>query len=66
MSWCHKSALAYVIKKAILPQTNGSYPKYATPEDGMIARMLNLPLNMNKLHNKKVPSQSKHIWQSTR
>ena len=34
-------------------QTHGDYPEYATPDDEMIAMMLQLPLDKNKLHNKK-------------
>ena len=44
-----KAPLAYIIRKIITVQTNGDYPMYATPDDKMIARMLHLPLNKNKL-----------------
>ena len=44
-----KAPLAYVIRKTITVQTNGDCPMYATPDDKMIARVLHLPLNKNKL-----------------
>ena len=43
-----KASLAYVTRKTITFQTYGDYPTYATPDDEMIARMLNLPPNKNK------------------
>ena len=52
---CHgvaKASLAYVIRKTIKVQTYGDYPLYATPDDEMIARMLHLPTDQNKVHNK--------------
>ena len=45
--------LAYVIRKTITVQTYGDYPPYATPDDKMIARMLQLPPDKNKMHNKQ-------------
>ena len=47
--WCHKAPLAYIIRKTITIQAYGDYPTYATPDDEMIARMLHLPPNKNKL-----------------
>ena len=44
-----KAPLAYFIRKTILVQTNGDYPMYATPDDEMIARMLHVPPDKNKL-----------------
>ena len=44
-----KAPLAYVIRETITIQTKGDYPMYATPEDKMIARMLHLPTDKNKL-----------------
>ena len=52
---CHgviRAPLAYIIRKAIITQTYGDYPKYATPEN-MIARMLHLTPNKNRLHNEQ-------------
>ena len=43
--------LAYVVRKTIIVQTYGDYPKYATPDDDMIARMSYLPSDKNKVHN---------------
>ena len=40
---------AYIIKKNVVVKT-GDYPKYATPNDKMVARMLHLPPGKNKLH----------------
>ena len=48
-----RASLAYVIWKTILVQTSGDYPKYATPDDEIIARMLHLPPDMNRLHNEQ-------------
>ena len=45
--------LAYIIRKTITVQVYGDYPKYATPDDKMIARMLHLTPDKNKLHNKQ-------------
>ena len=44
-----KAPLAYVIRKTIIVQTMGDYPMFATPDDKMIARMLHLPPDKNKL-----------------
>ena len=44
-----RAPLAYIIRKTILVQTYDEYPKYATPDDEMIARMLHLPPDKNKL-----------------
>ena len=52
---CHsviRAAHTYVIRKAITVQTYHDYPKYATPDDKMITRMLHQPPDKNKLHNK--------------
>ena len=59
---CHgviRAPLAYVIRKTIIVQVYGDYPKYATPYDKMIARMLHLPPDKNKLHNEQ-SAQSSH------
>ena len=45
--------LAYIISKTIIVQIYGNYPKFATPDNEMIARMLHLPPDKNRLHNKK-------------
>ena len=49
---CHgvvRATLAYIIRKTILVQTYGDYPKYMTPDDEMITRMLHLPQENNKI-----------------
>ena len=49
---CHgviKRPLAYIIRKAITVQTYGNHPTYSTSDDKMIARMLHLPPDKNKL-----------------
>ena len=38
-----KAPLAYIIRKTILVQTYGEYPKYVTLDDEIITKMLNLP-----------------------
>ena len=51
---CHgvvQVPLAYIIRKTMTVQTYGDYPSYATPDDEMIARMLHLPSDKNKVHN---------------
>ena len=53
---CHgvvRAPLAYIIRKTITVQTHGDYPKYATPDDEMIARMLHLPPGKNRLHDEQ-------------
>ena len=44
-----RAPLPYIIMKTIIVQTYGDYPKYATPEDVMIVRMLQLTPDKNKL-----------------
>ena len=44
-----RAPLAYIIKKTILVQTCGDYPKYA-PDDKMISRMFHLPWDKKILH----------------
>ena len=44
-----KAPLAYVVRKTITVQTMGDYSMYATPDNEMIARMLHLPPDKNKL-----------------
>ena len=48
-----KAHLAYVIKKTINVQIYGNYPMYVTPDDEMIARMLHLPPDKNKLQSEQ-------------
>ena len=48
-----RSILAYITRETILVQTYGAYPKYATPDDEIIARMLHLPPDKKKLHSKQ-------------
>ena len=38
-----RTSLAYIIRKTIIVQTYGDYPKYATTNDKMIIRMVHLP-----------------------
>ena len=44
-----RAPLTYIIEKTILVQTYGDYLNYATPDNEMIARMLHLPPEKNKL-----------------
>ena len=48
-----RATLAYVIKKAITILTYGDYPKYVIPDNKMIAMMLHLPQDKNKLQNEQ-------------
>ena len=48
-----RAYLAYVIWKIITVPIYGNDPKYATHDDEMIARMLQLPSDKNKLHNEQ-------------
>ena len=41
--------LAYIIRKTITVQTYGDYPLYASPDNKMITRMLQLPSEKKKL-----------------
>ena len=46
--------LAYVIRKTIIiVQNYGDYPKYATPDDKIMARMLNLSPDNYRLNNEQ-------------
>ena len=65
---CHgkmRAPLAYIIRKTIIVQTDGDYLMYATPDDEMIARMLHLPPEKNKLLG-CVTQSAKEVQQSTR
>ena len=56
---CHgvmRAPLAYLIMKTILVQTYGEYPKYETPDDEMIARMLHQLPDKNKLYRSEMLS----------
>ena len=53
MLWCYKSALTYIITKTMIDQNYGCDPNYVTPDNEMIAMMLHLPIDKNRLHNKK-------------
>ena len=44
-----KALLAYILSKTIIVETYGDYLSYANPDNEMIARMLHLPTNKNKL-----------------
>ena len=46
-----KVPLVSVIRKTITIQVYGDYHKYATPDDKIIARIIHLPPEKNKLHN---------------
>ena len=48
-----RMSLAYIIRKNVTAQTHGYYPKYATSDDKMFPRMLNLLPDKNKLHNEQ-------------
>ena len=48
-----REPLAYLIQKTIIVQTFGDYPTYAIHVDEMIARMLHLPPDKNKMHNEQ-------------
>ena len=48
-----RKPLAYDIMKTIIVQVYGYYPMHATPDNEMIARMLDLPLDKNKLFQKE-------------
>ena len=53
---CHdfvRVPLAYVIRKIIIVQNYDGYPKYATFDDKMIARMLHLTPDKNRLHDEQ-------------
>ena len=47
-----RAPLAYIIMKNIVIETCGNYFKYATSDDDLIARMLHLPPERNKLLSK--------------
>ena len=49
---CHiviRAPLAYDIRKTILVKAYGEYHKHTTPDDEIIARILHLPPDKNKL-----------------
>ena len=48
-----RAPLACMIRKTITVQTYGEYPKYATPNEKMITKMLHLPPDKNRLHNEQ-------------
>ena len=48
-----RAPLAYVIRKNITVLTYGDYHMYVTPENKMIARMLHLSPDKNRLHNEQ-------------
>ena len=52
-SWCCKRLLAYVIRKTTILQICGDYPKYVTTGDEMIARILYLTPDKNRLNNEQ-------------
>ena len=58
-----RAPLAYIIRRTMTVQTYGNYPMYATPDVEMIARMLHLPSDKNKVH--KVQSSQSVIQHTT-
>ena len=54
-----RAPLAYVIRKTILVQIYLEYFKYATPDDEMITRMLQLQPDTNKLLQEQDAQTSK-------
>ena len=66
MSLVMRAPLAYIIRKTIIVQIYGDYPKYATPNDEMIVRMLHLPKTKISYTMNKVHSQSHSIKHSMR
>ena len=48
-----RAPLAYVIRKIITVETYGDYPTYEALDNEIITRMLHLPSEKNKLHNKQ-------------
>ena len=53
---CHgvvRVSLAYINRKTKIFQNYGDYPRYVTLDDEMIAKILHLFPDMNKLHNKQ-------------
>ena len=62
---CHgfvRVPIAYIIRKTIAVQTYGNYQKYANHDDEVIARMLCIPPDKNKLHDKQnAQSVKEHI-----
>ena len=44
-----RALMAYIIRKTILVQSYGDYPKYVASDNGMISRMLHLPPDKNEL-----------------
>ena len=56
-----RAPIAYVIRMTIIVQTYGDYPNYTISDDNMIARMLHLLPDKNKLHNEQSsPSANEH------
>ena len=45
--------LAYIIRKTIVVKTYADYPKYATPDNEMIFRILHLTPDNNRLYDDK-------------
>ena len=43
-----RACLAYIIRKIMILQTYCDYPRYTTPYDEIIARILHLPQDKNK------------------
>ena len=52
---CHgveRAPLAYIIRKTIIVQSYGDYARHTTPDAKMIAKMLHMPTEKNKLLSK--------------
>ena len=58
--------LAYVIRKTIIVQTYGNYPKYKTPDDNMITTMLHLPPDKKLLFEHNAHSVKEHTAECMR
>ena len=48
-----RAPLGYAIRKTIIVQIYGDYPKYVTPDNYMIFRILHLPPDKDKLNNEQ-------------
>ena len=50
--------LTCVPRKTIINETYGDYPKYAIPDNKIIASILHLPLDKNRLHNEQIVKEN--------
>ena len=66
---CHsvmRAPLAYIMRKTIIVETYGDYPKYATPDDKMMLGCYTYLQTRTSCTRIKVLSQPRNIQQSTR